>query len=79
MAIDSPRFGEAAARFMDELEAEFGPDAELTHFAFIAAVDNKDDTVSVKFAVSAADGGPVPRYVTRGLMEEVQTGLTQQD
>lgn len=65
MAIDHAKVGQLAAQLMQELEEQYGEDAQLERVALIVAVAHDEDklTVHTKFAPDS------PPWTQRGLLE----------
>jgi hypothetical protein len=76
MPIDPQTLGVAAAQFMEELENKHGADADLDSFALVAVVDAADQT-TIEFRFMRADGSATPVHVARGILAEVDRGLTR--
>lgn len=76
MPIDPQSIGVAAAQIMEELESKHGHDADLDSFVLIAVVDTGDQT-TIEYRAQMADGAMMPVHVARGILAEVDRGLTQ--
>ncbi len=65
MAIDQAQVGRLAAQLMQELEDQYGEDAQLERVALIVAVAHGEDklTVHTKFTPDC------PPWTQRGLLE----------
>jgi len=75
--IDPHTIGLAAAQIMEELETKHGPDASLDSFVLIAVVDTGDRT-TIEYRCQLATGGLMPVHVARGILAEVDRGLTRE-
>ena len=75
MPVDPQTFGLAAAQFMEQLESKHGADTDLDSFALIAVVDASTET-TIEFSFRMADGSAMPRHIARGVLAEVDRGLT---
>ena len=76
MPIDPQTLGVAAAQFMEALESKHGADADLDAFALVAVVTAGDQT-TIEFRFCNADGSDMPVHVVRGLLAEMDRGVTQ--
>lgn len=80
MAIDPQRIGIMAAEFMETLETQFGEDATISTVAFIAAIDHgpAQGMTTIHYSAREGDGGAAPQHVVRGLLAEVDRGITRE-
>jgi hypothetical protein len=76
MGIDSRRVGLLAAGFMEELEAKYGEDANLTSLVLIASVDDGDnDAVEFRSTDFENPTGSLPVWKLVGLLEFLRGAL----
>jgi hypothetical protein len=76
MGIDSRRVGLLAAGFMEELEAKYGEDANLTSLVLIASVDDGDnDAVEFRSTDFENPSGSLPVWKLVGLLECLRGAL----
>ena len=75
MAIDQSKLGAVAAELMDDLENNYGDDAELTNVVIIATVDHGGGTLdTTHWKVTPG----MPNYIGVGLLELVKHHLLLQ-
>ena len=75
MPIDPQQVGAMALAFMEHLESQHGPDAQLDAIVFIGAVDNGDGTTKTHFTFRDGGGQALARYRALGLLAEVEKSI----
>jgi len=77
MAIDRSIIGEAAARFLDDLDEKHGEQGSLDAVIFIVAVDSgeKDDTV--EYRTYDGRGAALAAWKAKGLLTLVSDNIAQ--
>ncbi|HEY8584895.1 MAG TPA: hypothetical protein VIL49_18180 [Capillimicrobium sp.] len=75
MAIDRQIVGEAAATFLDRLDAKYGDDAQLGAVMILVAVDRGEDGDTVEFSGHDGDGSGLSLWKAKGLLSLVNDSL----
>jgi hypothetical protein len=68
MAIDRRLIGEAAAKFLDDLDAKYGDQGSLGAVMLIVAVDNNDQDDTVEFRGYDGHGVGLAAWKAKGLL-----------
>lgn len=71
MAIDQILVGTFAQQLMQQLADTHGDDARIESIGIVVAVDSPTQS-AVHFRFADGDGGILPRYRIKGLLEEIR-------